>query len=233
MLAHSVHFALVAAGLAGLGALLAPTVAHRSRPRPARDTHDARVGALRAAVARYAAEGSVHALRTPERGAVLESAGSTLLVPLAATSSLAAASVHAALVPAHLQERLVFGAFFVVVAVAQLAWADRALRRPDAGLLLAGAVGNLAVLVLWLTTRTVGLPLALLPEPEAVGAWDVTCAAFEVVVVGACVAGIRLAREGRDVRPAAPWREWSPVVHGWAALVATLLVALAIGGGGH
>ncbi|WP_395659252.1 hypothetical protein [Nocardioides sp.] len=231
MLAHSVHVALVTAGLAGLGALLAPTVAHRPRPGTVRDAHDARVGALRAAVARYAADGSVGALRTTpdrstDRSLRLQSAGSTVLVPLAVTSSLAAASVHAALVPAHLRERTVFGLFFVVVAVAQLAWAERGLRRPTRGWLAAGAVGNLAVLGLWAVTRTLGLPLGLLPEPEAVGAWDLTCAAFEVAVVGACLTGLR-----RGIRPAAPWREWNPALHAWAALAGTLLVVLALGGG--
>jgi len=238
MLAHGVHVALVAAGLAGLGVLLGPTVPHRprpgSRPAPGGDIHDARVGELRAAVARYAADGSVSALLSTVHGAAdrlrdhrlrLEPAGSTVLVPLAVTGSLAAAGVHAALVPAHLRERALFGVFFVVVAVAQLAWAERGWRRPTHGWLLAGAAGNLAVLALWATTRTAGLPYGLLPEPEAVGAWDLTCAAFELAVVAACVVGLR-----DGVRRAAPWREWHPALHAWTALAATALVVLTLGG---
>lgn len=227
MLAHAVHLALVAAGLAGLGALLAPTVAPRSRPGPARDLHDARVGALRAAVARYAEDGSLDGLlAAPQRPARLAAAGSTLLVPLAVTASLGAAGVHAAMFPSHLRERLVFGAFFLGSALAQLAWAERALRRPTRGWLLLGAAGNLGVLALWAVTRTVGLPFGLLPTPEEVGAWDVTCAVLEATVIGACVVGLR-----RGARPAAPWRDWHEAAYAWAALVATLLVVLPMGGG--
>lgn len=240
MLVHSVHLALVMAGLAGLGALLGPTVPHRSRPgaRPGatRDVHDARTGALRAAVARYAADGSLADLlsasdRSGDHRLRLESAGSTVLVPLAVTGSLAAAGIHAALVPAHLQERVLFGAFFVVVAVAQLGWAERGLRRPSRGWLLAGAVGNLAVLSLWAVTRTLGLPFGLLPRPEAVGGWDVACAVAELAVVASCAVGLRA-----GVRRIVPWREWSPAVHASAALAATVVVVLALTpswSGGH
>lgn len=228
MLAHGVHAALVMAGLAGLGSLLAPTVALRSRPGP-RDAHDARVGALRAAVAEYAAGGRVADLvPAPERTVRTTSATAALLVPLALTGTVAAAGVHLALFPEHLRERTVFGIFFVGCALAQVAWAERAWRRPTPACLVLGAVGNLAVVALWVVTRTAGLPFGLLPAPEAVGTWDVACAAFELVAAGACVAAAR-----QVPRRIAPWREWHAAAYAWLALAMTVLVVLPLSGGGH
>ena len=228
MLAHGVHAALVMAGLAGLGSLLAPTLALRSRPGPL-DAHDARVGALRAAVAEYAAGGQVADLvgtaSAPVRAA---STVGTLLLPLAFVGTIAAAGIHAAMFPPHLRERLLFGAFFLVCALFQLAWAERALRRPTPRWLVLGAVGNLTVVALWAVTRTVGLPFGLMPTPEEVGAWDVACAAFELVAAGACIAAAR-----RPIGRLAPWREWHAAAHAWLALAVALLVLLSVAGGGH
>ena len=55
-------------------------------------------------------------------------------------------------------------------------------------LLVAGAVGNIAVIGLWAITRTLGLPFGLLPEPEAVGPWDVACGGWELIVACSCIA---------------------------------------------
>ncbi|WP_343905239.1 hypothetical protein [Nocardioides aquiterrae] len=199
MLAHGVHAALVVAGLAGLGSLLAPTIAL------------GRVTDL---------------LTAPAGPARFAAPGSTLLLPVAVTGTAAAAGIHAAMIPAHLRERLVVGAFFVACALVQLAWAERALRRPTRRWLAAGAAGNLAVVGLWAVTRTAGLPFGLLPRPEAVGTWDATCAALELVAAAACVAAAR-----RGPRRPAPWREWHAAAHAWLALALTLLAVLSVGGG--
>jgi hypothetical protein len=149
-----------------------------------------------------------------------------LLLPLALTGTVAAAGVHAAMFPPHLRERALFGAFFLGCAVLQLAWAERALRRPTPGWLVLGAVGNVVVVALWTVTRTAGLPLGLMPAPEAVGTWDVACSAFELVAAGACVAAAR-----RGSRRLAQWRERHSVAHAWLALAVTLLVVLSVAGG--
>ena len=239
MLVHSVHLALVMAGLAGTRAPLGPTVPHRSRPgaRPgaARDVHDARTGALRAAVARYAADGSLADLLSASDRSWGPPAppgvrGSTVLVPLAVTGSLMAAGIHAALVPAHLQERVLFGAFFVVVAVAQLGWAERGLRRPSRGWLLAGPSATSPCSACG-RSRTLGLPFGLLPRPARPSGWDVACAVAELAVVASCAVGLRA-----GVRRIVPWREWNPAVHASAALAATVVVVLALTpswSGGH
>jgi hypothetical protein len=122
--------------------------------------------------------------------------------PSRGTAALAAASagaglVHALVCPEHFKEAWSFGAFFLVAAAAQVAWAWRAWwRGATRSLLLAAAVGNAAVVVLWLVTRTVGLPIG--PEPgvaEGVGGADVLATALELYLVVA--AAWALTRQGR------------------------------------
>ncbi|GAB6984628.1 hypothetical protein [Nocardioides pyridinolyticus] len=221
MVAHAVHLVLVAAGLAGLGALLAPTLAPRPRANSPRDLHEQRVGSLRAALERYAAGAPVAALAGVPARPVTAPAGSVLLLPLAVSSALVAAGVHAAMVLPHAREGLAVALFFLGCALAQLGWADRALRRPTPTWLVLGAAGNLAVVAVWAVSRTVGLP-----GREAVGAWDVTAVACELVAAAACLLAVRA-----GVRRTAPWAEWHPAAHAWLALGTTLLVVLSLGGG--
>ena len=220
MLAHAVHLALVAAGLAGLGALLAPTLAPRPRAIAPRDRHEQRVGSLRAALEEYAAGAPVAALTLAPARPAPTVTGSTLLLPLAATSTLVAAGVHAAMVPPHLREGLAPALFFVACALAQLGWADRALRRPAPSWLVLGAAGNLALVAVWALSRTNGLPVR-----EPVGPWDVTAVVCEVVAAAACLLAIRA-----GARRTAPWTEWHPGAHAWLALGVSFLVVLSLGG---
>jgi hypothetical protein len=230
MLAHGVHYTLVALGIAGLVALLAPTLAIRHRQSgtdAAHDLHDLRVDELRAAVDRYVGGAPVATLLADRRvqADVGASPLSTLWLPLAVTSCAGAAGIHAAMVLPHLRERALFGVFFIACTVLQLAWAERALRRPARGWLLAGAAGNLGVVALWAATRAAGLPFGLLPAPEAVGPWDVTCGVWELVAAGACLVA---ARRGTQ-RRVAPWWDWQPAAHAWFALSAVLLILLSLG----
>lgn len=217
MLAHGVHLALVAAGLAGLGALLAPTVAPRPRASAPRDLHEQRIGHLRAALEQYAAGAPVTALAGATPRPAVAATGSGLLLPLALTSTLVAASVHAAMVPPHAREGLAPGLFFLGCALAQLGWAERALRRPTPTWLALGAAGNLAVVAVWAVSR--------LPGREPVGGWDVTAVVAEAVAATACLLAVRA-----GVRRTAPWTEWHPAAHAWLALGVTFLVVLSLGG---
>jgi hypothetical protein len=106
---------------------------------------------------------------------------------IAAALSTAAATVHAALCPEHLDEGLIYGAFFAASAIAQLMWAGIAILRPRRWVLAAGLAGNLAIVALWALTRTLGIPLGSeAGEIEAVGALDVITAVFEVALVICC-----------------------------------------------
>jgi hypothetical protein len=228
--AHGIHYAIVGVGVVGLVALLAPGfLAHPSSPR---DEHDARVRALRTAIDSDTLATSFELARTTVsrwRPPVLTATRRTLL-PLAVVSSTAAAGVHAAAGPAHLREATLFGLFFAGSALLQLLWAGAVAIRSSRSLLVAGAVGNLAVVGLWAVTRTLGLPFGLLPEPEAVGPWDLACAGWELAVVGCCVAALR----GGTPHPSrlAEWRSWHPGVRVFAAASVASLVALSLSGAG-
>lgn len=113
-------------------------------------------------------------------------------VLVASACSLTAAGVHAAVGPEHFGECLALGLFFVLAAIAQVAWPVAVLRLPSRELLLLGVIGNAAVVVLWILTRTVGLPFGLLPGPEEVGTLDILASTAEVGVLAA--AGLALAR---------------------------------------
>lgn len=226
LLAHGVHYALVAVGLLGLAWLLAPQVVPGAAGVLPRDDHARRVAALREAVAagRLLTVGPTTACARPPSTLALH-------LPVAVVASAAAAGVHAAMAPAHLRPAPAIGAFFVVAAVGQLAWVAAVLHRPDRELLRWGIVLNLGLVALWLLTRTWGLPLGLVPGPEPVGPWDLAAATWELVVVAACAALLRA------VPPTAyaglrlpPWVDWHRGATALAVLSPVLLLALTLSG---
>lgn len=102
---------------------------------------------------------------------------------LAALSGLAA-GIHAAVVPEHVEEYWLFGAFFVALTVFQAGWALAIVRRPTARVALVGMVVSTAVVVVWVLSRTTGLPVGPHPWiPEAVGTLDVASGLAEVGIV--------------------------------------------------
>jgi hypothetical protein len=97
----------------------------------------------------------------------------------------ASAAIHAVVVPEHLREWKPAGAFFIGVALLQLAWGALVYRRPTRRWLLAGVYGNAALVAIWLASRTIGIPIG--PEaghPEALGAHDALATLNEVSAVG-------------------------------------------------
>ena len=150
-------------------------------------------------------------------------------LPVAVVSSAAAAGVHAAVGPAHFREGLIFGLFFAVAALAQVSWSIAMAFRPSRTLLITAVAGNGAVLLLWLTSRTSGVP-GLVPEPEAFGPWDVSCGIWELAVV---LAAVRILRGGSGADLGLPaWRDWGPSARMWALCSALLLPVLALIGVG-
>ena len=76
---------------------------------------------------------------------------------LLAGCSLGAAVVHFGYASAHFDEYWLYGLFFVVVAWLQLVWAAAVVVRPSRSLLIAGALGNAAVVAVWVASRTIGV----------------------------------------------------------------------------
>jgi len=98
--------------------------------------------------------------------------------------SLGASAVHFAVMQQHFNEYFLFGLFFSVVAWLQAAWALGVVIAPSRWLLLAGGMGNLLVIGIWLVSRTFGLPIG--PEsgePESAAFADILTTAFEAAVV--------------------------------------------------
>jgi hypothetical protein len=228
--AHAFHLLLLVLGLVGVAYLLFPR-AHasaRASRRPAyrgpadATEHEQRVAALREAVraGRLTTPGPAPLL--PPATAARDSSGWR---GLAVGSSVAAAGAHAAVFPHHLEEAWYLGLFFLVVTLAQAAWAGLvALDATDARVLWAGIAGSLGLIALWITSRTNGLPFGLGREP--VGGWDVACAVWEIVVVGAALAGLRapVARRARVLGRLRP-TVWAWVSSSGAALVVLSLTA--------
>lgn len=101
-----------------------------------------------------------------------------------ALALVGAALVHFAVVPQHLAEWPAAGAFFVVLGMGQVALGLVALRRWDATVRLAVIALTAGPLLMWVVSRTIGLPLG--PEPgaaEAVGLADIACGLLELVAL--------------------------------------------------
>jgi hypothetical protein len=77
--------------------------------------------------------------------------------------SLGAAAIHFAVVGEHFDEAVILGVFFAVVGWLQAGWVIAIVTIPSHALIIGGLVGNAAVAVVWVVSRTVGLPIG----PEA------------------------------------------------------------------
>ncbi len=225
VVAHGIHYGVVGVGLAGLVALLGPQLVG-GRRASIRDEHDLRVLALTVQIS----AGRLGVRATPSRPASVPWSEAVddvraLYLPLAVVSSAAAAGVHAAVGPAHFREGVLLGMFFASAALAQVGWALAMAVRPSRPLLVAAVAGNSAVLLLWLVTRTIGLP-GVLPGPEALGTWDVLCGVWELTVVLAAVHILRADAGARLRLPA--WPDWSSSARAWAIGSALVLPAVSL-----
>ena len=132
--------------------------------------------------------------------------------------SMAAAAIHFAVMGEHFAEYAAFGVFFSVVAWAQAVWAVGVIVRPSRRLLLWGLVGNALVILVWLSSRTTGLPIG--PEagaPEPAAFIDVLSTIIEVAIVAGTA---MLVLRGRPT----PSMRGLPVRLGFAGLVIALAV---------
>ncbi|HET7479642.1 MAG TPA: hypothetical protein VFJ72_09030 [Rubrobacteraceae bacterium] len=105
-------------------------------------------------------------------------------VYIAAGLSLVAALVHLWVMPEHLAEWWGYGAFFLAAALVQGFFAVAILRWPDQRLAFAGVWTNLSIVLVYLLSRTSGLPVG--PHAgvaEEAGVLDMTATASEVGVI--------------------------------------------------
>jgi hypothetical protein len=161
-----------------------------------------------------------------EQRAVFDQNDALVIVALL---SAGAAAIHAAVIEPHLREWWLYGAFFAVAAALQLMWAIVILRRPSRPLLIAAAVGNAALILLWLITRIIGLPVG--PEPwtrESFGMLDVVAAIFEAGLVATVLLTLRRALLAQRAKVHLDRPQLAVFVGAVAAIT-----YLAISGGGH
>lgn len=111
---------------------------------------------------------------------------------LASAGTAAAALVHLVVMPEHLRESLLYGAFFLCMALVQGVFAWSLLLTPPALLLRVGALGNGAAVTLWAVTRSVGLPFGpFAGQVERVGPLDLAAVTAELLALAAALAVLR------------------------------------------
>lgn len=143
----------------------------------------------------------------------------TFLIRCASLLTAGAALIHVGVAGPHFQEWWAAGLFFLVAAAAQLGWALWAWARPvTRTILLAGAAGSVALVLLWVVSRTSGLPFGPgAGTAEPVGAADMVCVVLEVLSAGLAVV-VALGGSRLRVAAAAPRRAVA-LTAGVAALV--------------
>jgi hypothetical protein len=103
--------------------------------------------------------------------------------------SAGAAAVHFAEISPHFEEYWVFGGFFLAVAWFQAASAVAIVSSTVRRLVVVMALVNLAVVGIWIWSRTAGLPIGPEPgEPEAIGGADLLATVLEALFIAWCVA---------------------------------------------
>jgi hypothetical protein len=102
-----------------------------------------------------------------------------------AALSLIAGLIHLWVTPEHFEEWWGYGTFFLVAALAQVVYVPLLLRWPNRSVLLLGIAGNSAIVLLYLFTRVVGVPLfgPEAGEVEGVGIIDVCATMSEAAIV--------------------------------------------------
>lgn len=151
-----------------------------------------------------------------------------LLVVVSAMAGL----IHAKALLDHAPHDWLYGVFFGVLAYAQVLWAFLVYRRPgERRWLMPAAIASLAVVGLWVVTRSVGLPFgpwAGRPEPFAIT--DISASLNELVLAGVIVAMLR--PDGR-VATRLRWLDGANCVRIGSMLVALGLLAVLLGDHSH
>jgi hypothetical protein len=120
----------------------------------------------------------------------------------AAALLLVAAAIHLAVTGEHFREWFAAGVFFLLLGAAQLLLAGAVLRLDPGWPAPAAVAVSLGSVVLWVVSRTTGLPFG--PEagmPEPVGLMDAAASLAEALTVGLLWSGATAGR-GRRTRPA-------------------------------
>lgn len=151
----------------------------------------------------------------------------SLVATIASVAAVAAGVIHLKAIGEHLDFPVVAIAF-ALIGAAQLAFAAAVLIRPSATVLVLGAVLHVAIIVLWVFSRTTGF--AFVPgaeDPSDIGVPDLVAQGFSVAVIGAAVIWMALRSDGRglDLAPAVTNRVKAVVLIGALFMTVPALLA--------
>jgi FtsP/CotA-like multicopper oxidase with cupredoxin domain len=104
--------------------------------------------------------------------------------------TLGAAAIHLAVAPDHLQEYLPYGIFFLVVGLAQAALAVAMLVRPSRRVFAAVALIAVGCVVIWIISRTVGLPFGPSEKLENIQLADPLTLLLQIATANGQLAGV-------------------------------------------
>jgi hypothetical protein len=140
---------------------------------------------------------------------------------------MASAAIHVAVIPQHQTEWTAAGLFFILLSAAELAIAGLLLARVRRTVLLAAAAISIGPLVLWLYSRTAGMPFGPEPgTPESLGVPDCLACALEVASL---LGAVSLLRSSRSLARRSPL---SPHVEGLAVLALISVTTVGVSGTG-
>ena len=109
----------------------------------------------------------------------------TSLAAIAAALSFGVAAIHLAVIESHLDDGILFAAFFLVIGWFQMLWPLAYFLRRSTTVAVLGLVVNLGITGVWVVSRTVGVPFGPTPwVAEAIGFPDLLATALELGIVG-------------------------------------------------
>lgn len=115
-----------------------------------------------------------------------------------AAAAVTSGGIHLTVIGEHFHESALYGTFFLLLTVLQFGWAARLIQRPTPGWLFAGAAASILVVLLWLATRTIGIPIGpAAGERETFGSPDILASAAELALAVFALAAVRT-RERRE-----------------------------------
>jgi hypothetical protein len=142
--------------------------------------------------------------RARRRAQLAGTTGLDLRQNLAAVALFACAAIHIAVIPDHLNHWVVASAFFLALALAEVAGGVLLLREPGQNVLIGVAAASVIPPALWLWSRTSGLPFgpnAGVPEP--VGLADLAAGVLELGALAISVVLLRASRR-ETAKPEGP-----------------------------
>lgn len=106
------------------------------------------------------------------------------LAGVAAGLSLGAAAIHLSVIASHLDRGFFVASFFLLSGWFQMLWPIVYLLRRSRWVAITGVAVNAGIIVVYVISRTVGLPFGLSPDgPEAIGFVDLMATILEAIII--------------------------------------------------